>query len=100
MGRITAGLLRLSLLALGIATTTSTRAARAMPPAPWLRDPQVTLTGTGLRDYLASVGESIDPTMAQSRIQVFQATISNPLPMFLLEFELGPHTPGTTFGSP
>jgi len=99
LGRNAIDLLHRALLTLVIVSTASTGPARAMPPPPsFFRDPQVALMGTGLRDYLVSVGESIDPATAQSRVQVFQATVSNNTPMFVLQFELGPHTPGTTLG--
>lgn len=54
-------------------------AARAANQFLWLaqpRNPQVTVNGSGLLDYLASVGEQIDPTRDQVEAGLFASSVS------------------------
>ena len=64
--------LALLLLAAGVASAATLPLWQAPP-----RSPQTQVNGTGLRDYLVSVGETIDPGRDQVVVDLFASTVSS-----------------------
>src|SRR5262245_33158972 len=62
-----------------------------------LRDPQIPVSGSGLHDYLLSVGESIDVQQDQVDAQVMQMYYSLNS-TYTIQLEIGLKAPGLSLG--